>query len=186
MRKSLRRCFPTDLRRKFSVFSLWDATWHRFWSPRRAPGRSWAHFLASRVPLVTPPGAPGARRGRPKTLLRRSQDASGTLLGATGHPERVPGPILTRFWVPRDLCWDRFRINVRVDFLIDFASKLASECHNVTFLRPSGALLKPFFSTSEALLKPFFSPFLKLFSRASSFAAKHGLLPYIVSCQTSC
>ena len=130
--KSLRRRFANEPREENSIFSLPDATWRRFWSPRRAPGRSWAHFLASPGALGDPPGAPGARRGRPKTLLRRSQDASGTLLGATGHPERVPGPILTRFWVPRDLCRDRFWFDFRVDFRTHFASELASACHNVT------------------------------------------------------
>ena len=67
--------------------ALLDIPGHPFWRPG--------------LPLVTPPDAPGARRGRPKTLMRRSRDASGPLLGAAGCPERVPGPILVQFWVPR-------------------------------------------------------------------------------------
>ena len=51
-------------------------------------------------------GAPGARRGRPKTLPRRSRDAFGTLLDATMCPERVLGAILSRFWVLRGVSGD--------------------------------------------------------------------------------
>ena len=65
-------------------------------------------------------GAPGTLRDAPETLPRRSRDAFGTLLDATGCPERVPGPIFSRFWVPRGVSRDRFSI----DFLCDFRSIL--------------------------------------------------------------
>ena len=45
------------------------------------------------------PDAPVVRRGRSGALPRRSRDAFGTLLDATGRPERVLGAILKRFWV---------------------------------------------------------------------------------------
>ena len=80
-----------------SIFSFPDATWRRFGPPRRAPGRSQALFLASRVTLGHAAGAPGTRRGRPRTLPRRSRDPFETPLAATKRPERVPGPIFDRF-----------------------------------------------------------------------------------------
>ena len=114
--KSLRQCFANAQRGEKSIFPLPDATWCRFWSPRRAPRRSRAPFLASRGTLGNPPDAPAARRGRSGTLPRRSQDAFGTLLDATGCPERVPGTIFIRFWVPRGLSGDRFSIDFHGDF----------------------------------------------------------------------
>ena len=118
--KSLRQCFANAQRRENSIFPLPDATWCRFWSPRHAPRRSRAPFLASRGTLGDPPDAFAARRGRsrdaPETLPRRSRDAFGTLLDATGCPERVPGPIFSRFWVPRGVSRDRFSIDFHRDF----------------------------------------------------------------------
>ena len=99
--KSLRRRCANEPRETKSIFSLPDATWRRFWSPRGASGRFRAPFLASRGALGKSPDAPRARRGRPKTLPRRSRDAIGMLLVAMGRPERLPGPVLSRFGVPR-------------------------------------------------------------------------------------
>ena len=62
--KSLRRCFANAQSEENSIFPLPDATWCRFWSPRRAPGRSRAPFLATRGTLGDSPDAPAARRGR--------------------------------------------------------------------------------------------------------------------------
>ena len=78
-------------------------------------GRSRALLLASRAALGDPSGDPGACRGRPKTLPRRSREAFRMLLGTTGRPERVAGSILSRFWMLRGSSgqlsgsiWDRF------------------------------------------------------------------------------
>ena len=114
--KLLPRCFTNAPRKKNSIFSLMDATWRRFWSPQRAQEWSRALFLASRCALRDSLGAPGARRGRPKTLPRRSQDAFGTLLVATVCPERVPGAILSRFWVAQGFSRHRFSVDFRGDF----------------------------------------------------------------------
>ena len=116
-------------RYKNSIFSLPDVTWRRFWSPWRAPGRSRALFLASRGVLWDPTGAPGASQGRRETLLGRSRDASGTLLGSMGCPERVPGSIFIRFSVPRDLSQGRSSLDFRANFRVTFASELAGEWH---------------------------------------------------------
>ena len=102
----LRQGFTNEPHAKNSRLSFLDATWRRFWSPWRAPGSSWAPFLTSRGAFRDPPDAPGARRGHADVLPGCSQGALGTLLGATGHPEGVPGPNLTRFWVPRRLSRD--------------------------------------------------------------------------------
>ena len=59
------------------IFLLPGATWRRFWLPRRAPECFWALFLAPRDVFADARDAPGARRGRPKTLLRRSWNALG-------------------------------------------------------------------------------------------------------------
>ena len=99
-----------------SKFSFRDATWHRFWWPRRAPGRSRAIFLPSRGALGDPPGTPEVHWGHPETLPRRSRDAFGTLWGATIRAERVQKPIFGRFWVAGGLSVDRFSINVYDDF----------------------------------------------------------------------
>ena len=114
--KSLRRCFANALHAESSIFPFSDATWRRFWSPRRAPRRSRAPFLACRVALGDSPGPPGGRRGRSVTLPRRSRDAFGTLLHDTGSPERVPGAILSRFWVPRGVSGDRSSVDFRSVF----------------------------------------------------------------------
>ena len=113
--KSLRRRFANEPRGKKSIFALPGATWRRFWRLRSIPGRSRALLLASRAALGDPPGDPGACRGRPETLPRRSRDAFRMLLGTTGRPERVAGSILSRFWVLRGSSgqlpgpiWDRF------------------------------------------------------------------------------
>ena len=79
--KSLRQCFANAQRRENSIFPLPDATWCRFWSPRHAPRRSRAPFLASRGTLGDPPDAFAARRGRSETLPRRSRDAPETPSG---------------------------------------------------------------------------------------------------------
>ena len=39
---------------------------------------------------------------------RHSKDSPGTLLGATGRAQRVPGSILTQFWEPWSLSRDQF------------------------------------------------------------------------------
>ena len=70
------------------------------------PGRPWG--LSGRFP-----DAQGTRQEAPESL-RRSLDALGMLLGATGHP-RGPGSILSRFWVPRGVSGDRFSIDFRGD-----------------------------------------------------------------------
>ena len=77
--KLLRRCFANALHAESSIFPFSDATWRRFWSPRRAPRRSRAPFLACRVALGDSPGPPGERRGRSVMLPRHSRDAPETL-----------------------------------------------------------------------------------------------------------
>ena len=114
--QSLRQCFANAQCGENSIVPLPDATWCRFWSPRCAPRRSRAPFLASRGILGDPPDAPAARRGRSGTPSRRSRDAFGTLLDATGCLERVPRTIFTRFWVPRGVSGDRFPIDFHGDF----------------------------------------------------------------------
>ena len=94
--KLLRQGFTNEPHAKKSRLSFPDATWWRFWSPWRAPGSSWALFLTSRGAFRDPPGTPGARREHADVLPGCSQGALGTLLGATGRPEGVHGPILTR------------------------------------------------------------------------------------------
>ena len=101
---------------KNSIFPRPDATWHRFWSSQCAPECSRAPFLTFQDALRDSLGAPGARRGRPKTLPRRSHDAFGTRLDPTVRPESVPGAILSRFWVPRGVSGDRFSMDFRDDF----------------------------------------------------------------------
>ena len=96
------------------------ATWRRFGPPRRAPGRFQALFLACRGALWNPPGAPGASLGCHEMLQRRSRDASGTLLGSMGCPERVPGSIFIRFPVPRTFP----RVDLHSIFAPIFASLL--------------------------------------------------------------
>ena len=95
---SLRRCFANAPREKNSVCSLPGATWHRCWSPRRAPSRSWALVLASWGVFGDALGAPG----RAGDTLKRSRDDPGTSLGTSGRPVRVARPILGRFWVPQN------------------------------------------------------------------------------------
>jgi hypothetical protein len=104
--KLLRQGFTTEPHARNSRLSFPDATWRRFWSPGRAPGSSWAPIWTSRGAFRDPPGAPGARREHADVLPGCSQGALGTLLGATGRPEGVHGPILTRFRVPRRLSRD--------------------------------------------------------------------------------
>ena len=101
--KSLRRRFANAPSEQNSLFALPDATRSRFWLSRHVPDRSWAPLEASRDALGDPPGAPGTRRGPPEMLPRRLLDAPGTLLGALGRPERVPGVILSRLWVAGEL-----------------------------------------------------------------------------------
>ena len=123
--KTFRKRFANAPREENSIFSLTNATWRRFWSPRRAVGRSRALFLVSRCVLGSLLGGPGACRGRPGTRARRSRDAFGTLLGASGRPERVPGSILVQFRVPRET----MQMDFGVHFCVTFASELASEWH---------------------------------------------------------
>ena len=104
--KLLRQGFTTEPHARNSRLLFPDATWRRFWSPGRAPGSSWAPIWTSRGAFRDPPGAPGARREHADVLPGCSQGALGTLLGATGRPEGVHGPILTRFRVPRRLSRD--------------------------------------------------------------------------------
>ena len=85
--KSAQCRFAHETHERKSIFSFPDATARRFWLPRRAPGRSRALFLASQGVLGGSQCAPGARRGRAKTLPARSRVA----------PERSP----ERSWVPR-------------------------------------------------------------------------------------
>ena len=59
-----------------------------------APGRP---FWRPEVPLDSLRTLPGRTEDAP----RRSRDAIGMLLVATGRPERLPGPVMSRFWVPR-------------------------------------------------------------------------------------
>ena len=128
--KSLQRRFANEPRGKKSIFALLGATWRRFWRPWSAPGCSRTLLLASRAALGDPLGDPGACWGRPEMLPRRFWDAFRMLLGTTGRPERVAGSILSRFWVLLEApgsSRDRFGIDVRVDFRIDFVSELASE-----------------------------------------------------------
>ena len=115
-RKSIENRSASEPCQENSIFSFRDATWHRFWSPRRAPGRSWAIFLASKGALGDPPGGPEARWGRPEKLPRRFRDAFGTPLGATIRAERVQGQICDRFWVSGGLSSDRFSIDLSDDF----------------------------------------------------------------------
>ena len=75
--KSRRCSFAHETGEDNMIFSLPGATWRRFWLPRRAPECFWALFLAPRDVFADTRDAPGARRGRPKTLLRRSWNALG-------------------------------------------------------------------------------------------------------------
>ena len=106
-KKSVRCRFAHEPHEEKSIFSFPDATARRFWLPRRAPGRPRALFLASQGVLGGSPCAPGTRQDAPGTLPSRSRETAGTLLGATGRPERAPRPILTRFWETWSLCRDR-------------------------------------------------------------------------------
>ena len=65
-----------------------------------APRRS---FWPRRTALQTLRVLPEHARDAP----RRSKDTPGTLLGATGRAQRVPGSILRRFWEPWSLSRDR-------------------------------------------------------------------------------
>ena len=56
------------------------------------PGRS---FWRPGAPLGTLRALPGHAGDVPRCI----QDAFGTLLGATGRPESIPGPFSTRFWM---------------------------------------------------------------------------------------
>ena len=76
---------------------------------RSVPGRP---FRRPGCPLALP----GCSRGAPGALPRRSRDASGTIPGAMGGPEKVPASIWARFWVPRDRSRDRFWIDFCVDW----------------------------------------------------------------------
>ena len=78
-----------------------------------APGRP---FWRPGGPLATLRTLSRRAGDAPETLPRRSRDAFGTLLDATGCPERVPGPIFSRFWVPRGVSRDRFSIDFHRDF----------------------------------------------------------------------
>ena len=62
------------------------------------------------------PGRPWRLSGRSGRPPRRSGDALRMLLQATGSPERVPGAILNRFWVPRCVSGDRSSIDFRSVF----------------------------------------------------------------------
>ena len=73
-----------------------------------APGRP---FWRPGGPLATLRTLSRRAGDAPETLPRRSRDAFGTLLDATGCPERVPGPIFSRVWVPRGVSRDRFSID---------------------------------------------------------------------------
>ena len=75
-----------------------------------APGRDLASILVASGRSRTLPGALSGVPGRPWRVSgrsqgaehapRRSRDAIGMLLVAMGHPERLPRPVLSRFWVP--------------------------------------------------------------------------------------
>ena len=106
--KSFRQCIANSQRVENSIFPLPDTTWCRFRSPRRAPRRAKAPFLASRGTFGDPSVVPAARRGRSATTPRRSRDAFRTVLDGTGRPEMVPGTIFSRFGVPRGVSRDRF------------------------------------------------------------------------------
>ena len=110
--KNRRKTATMQLRSRASrekrVFSFLDAACHRFWLPWRAPGCSPTLFLASQDRFADSQGAPGARRGRPKTLQRHSRNTLGchgvcpegpgidfdSILGAL---EPLLGSILNRF-----------------------------------------------------------------------------------------
>ena len=77
-----------------------------------APGRP---FWRPGAPLATLRTLSWRAGDAPETLPRRSRDAFGTLLDVTGCPERVPGAIFTRFWVPRGVSGDRFSIDFHND-----------------------------------------------------------------------
>ena len=125
--KSLRRRCANEPRENKSIFSLLDATCCRFWSPRGAPRRSRAPFLASRGALGQSPDTPGAHRGRPKTLQRRHRDA----LGCHGASREAPGTgyesILGAPSRSRDRFCIEFRADLRIDLRTNFASELAIE-----------------------------------------------------------
>ena len=91
------------------IFSLPGATWCRFWLPGRAPESSWALFLAPPDVFADPRDAPGARRGRPKTLLRRSWNA----LGCHGVSSEGSGVNFDSIFgalepLPRSILWINF------------------------------------------------------------------------------
>ena len=93
----------------------------------------------------------GNSGGPASGLGPHSGDAFGTLLHATGSPERVPGAILTRFWVPRGVSEDRFSFDFRCDFrLILRASHSAIppisfdfRCDSQLILRASHSAIPP-------------------------------------------
>ena len=89
--KSLQQCFANAQQRENSIFPLPDATWCRFWSPRRAPRRSRAPFLVSRGTLGDSPDTPAARRGRSGMLPRRSQSGQGGPITAPRRPGDTRG-----------------------------------------------------------------------------------------------
>ena len=71
---SHRKRFSIMLHGKYSILSLPDVPWNRFWPLRPAPGRSWALSLAFLGAFVDSLSARGAHRGLPETLPRRSRD----------------------------------------------------------------------------------------------------------------
>ena len=80
---------------------------------RSVPGRLFGRPGPSLGTLLELPGLAG---DAPETL----RDGSGTSLSATGRPEWVLGPILSRFWEPQGCSRDRFWIDFRIDFRAEF------------------------------------------------------------------
>ena len=92
-KKSLRQCFVSESRETNMFFSLPDATWRRFWTPRRAPGRRRVSFLASRGHSATSRALPGHAGDAPRCL----RDAPEMLPALSVAPWGVPGGSWDRF-----------------------------------------------------------------------------------------
>ena len=121
------------------IFSLRGATWRRFWLPRRSPECFWALFLAPRDVFADTRDPPGARRGRPKTLLKRSWNALGChgvssegsgvdfdmIFGALEAPEIDLGLISPKIpMIPRR----KMRHEKTYGNLVEFSRRLPGNC----------------------------------------------------------
>ena len=120
--KSIWRCFankPCDKNRFTRSRTRLGLDFGRLSALPDAPGNSFWCSGASLESLRARPGRAGESRDRPEV-------AAGTLVVTSGHPERVSGPILSRFRVPRSFYRDRF--------CIDESSPGVQKCRRFSFL----------------------------------------------------